>query len=143
MAYRSAYFPVKDVCDEIEGDLTGGKIQWEQGKLNGCPNKVEEIVQFHIEGISNSRQGGECIMYGTVMGSVGALLPFTSRDDDDFFSHLEMHLRHDHQPLSAYFPVKDVIGGDLCEQFPTLPLDAQRKNADELDRTPGKILKKT
>uniref|UniRef100_A0A6N2L1M6 Uncharacterized protein n=1 Tax=Salix viminalis TaxID=40686 RepID=A0A6N2L1M6_SALVM len=30
------------------------------------------------------------------MRSVGALLPFTSRDDDDFFSYLEMHLRQDH-----------------------------------------------
>jgi splicing factor 3B subunit 3 len=38
--------------------------------------------------------------------------------------------------------VQDVIDGDLCEQFPTLPLDLQRKIADELDRTPGEILKK-
>lgn len=38
--------------------------------------------------------------------------------------------------------LQDVIDGDLCEQFPTLPLDAQRKIADELDRTPGEILKK-
>ena len=112
---------LQDVCDEIE-DPTVGKIKWEQGKLNGCPNKVEEIVQFHIGDVVNCLQkaslipgGGECIMYGTVMGSVGALLPFTSRDDVDFFSHLEMHLRQDHPPLcgrdhmayrSAYFPVK-------------------------------------
>ncbi|KAI3520039.1 hypothetical protein L1887_09260 [Cichorium endivia] len=47
-----------------------------------------------------------------------------------------------HYCKSAYFPVKDVIDGDLCEQFPTLPLDIQRKIADELDRTPGEILKK-
>lgn len=38
--------------------------------------------------------------------------------------------------------LQDVIDGDLCEQFPTLPLDLQRKIADELDRTPGEILKK-
>ncbi|KAF2584811.1 hypothetical protein F2Q70_00037502 [Brassica cretica] len=41
---------------------------------------------------------------------------------------------------SSYFPVK--IDGDLCEQFPTLPIDLQRKIADELDRTPAEILKK-
>lgn len=35
-----------------------------------------------------------------------------------------------------------MIDGDLCEQFPTLPPDLQRKIADELDRTPGEILKK-
>ncbi|KAF2295938.1 hypothetical protein GH714_035239 [Hevea brasiliensis] len=121
----------QDVSDEIEEDPTGGKINLHKASL--------------IPG------GGECIIYGTVMGSLGALLPFTSRDDVDFFSHLEMHLRQDHPPLcgrdhmayrSAYFPVKDVIDGDLCEQFPTLPLDMQRKIADELDRTPGEILKK-
>ncbi|KAL5654445.1 hypothetical protein ACJX0J_033764, partial [Zea mays] len=30
----------------------------------------------------------------------------------------------------------DVIDGDLCEQYPSLPADMQRKIADELDRTP-------
>ena len=38
--------------------------------------------------------------------------------------------------------MQDVIDGDLCEQFPTLAPDLQRKIADELDRTPGEILKK-
>ncbi|XP_074585839.1 spliceosome-associated protein 130 A-like [Curcuma longa] len=148
----------QDVSDEIEEDPTGGKIKWEQGKLNGAPNKVEEIVQFHVGDVVTCLQkaslipgGGECVIYGTVMGSVGALLPFISREDVDFFSHLEMHMRQEHPPLcgrdhmafrSAYFPVKDVIDGDLCEQFPTLPPDLQRKIADELDRTPGEILKK-
>ncbi|KAM7270665.1 hypothetical protein ACFE04_029879 [Oxalis oulophora] len=148
----------QDVSDEIEEDPTGGKIKWEQGKLNGAPNKVEEIVQFHVGDVVTCLQkaslipgGGECIMYGTVMGSLGALHAFTSRDDVDFFSHLEMHLRQEHPPLcgrdhmayrSAYFPVKDVIDGDLCEQYPSLPLDLQRKIADELDRTPAEIMKK-
>uniref|UniRef100_A0A804N215 Uncharacterized protein n=1 Tax=Zea mays TaxID=4577 RepID=A0A804N215_MAIZE len=31
---------------------------------------------------------------------------------------------------------QDVIDGDLCEQYPSLPADMQRKIADELDRTP-------
>ncbi|URE36146.1 Splicing factor 3B subunit [Musa troglodytarum] len=148
----------QDLSDEIEEDPTGGKIKWEQGKLNGAPNKMEEIVQFHVGDVVTCLQkaslipgGGECVIYGTVMGSLGALLPFNSREDVDFFSHLEMHMRQEHPPLcgrdhmafrSAYFPVKDVIDGDLCEQFPTLPPDLQRKIADELDRTPGEILKK-
>lgn len=147
-----------DVSEEIEDDPTGGKIKWEQGRLNGAPNKVEEIIQFHVGDVVTCLQkaslipgGGECVLYGTVMGSIGALLPFSSREDVDFFSHLEMHLRQEHPPLcgrdhmafrSAYFPVKDVIDGDLCEQYPTLAPDLQRKIADELDRTPGEILKK-
>lgn len=115
----------QDISDEIEEDPTGGKIKWEQGKLNGAPNKVEEIVQFHVGDVVTSLQkaslipgGGECLIYGTVMGSVGALLAFTSREDVDFFSHLEMHLRQEHPPLcgrdhmayrSAYFPVKVIF----------------------------------
>ena len=68
-------------------------------------------------------------MYGTVMGSLGALLPITLRDDGDFFSHLEMYLRL-------------VIDGDLCEQFPTLTLEKQQRIANELDTARGEIFKK-
>ena len=51
------------------------------------------------------------------MGSVGALLPSATREDKDFFSHLEMHMRQEWQPLTgrdhmsyrSYFgPVKEV-----------------------------------
>lgn len=74
------------------------KIEWEQGKLNGPPNKLVEIVQFHMGDVIACLQkaslipgGRECIIYRTVMGSLGALLAFTSREDVDFFSHLEIH----------------------------------------------------
>ena len=43
---------------------------------------------------------------------------------------------------SYYAPVKNVIDGDLCEQFGALPADVQRRIAEEMDRTPGEILKK-
>ncbi|GJR29958.1 splicing factor 3B subunit 3-like protein [Tanacetum coccineum] len=116
----------QDVSDEIEEGP--GSIKREQGMVN----KVEEIVQFHVGDVVTCMQkaslnprGVECLVYGTVMGSLGALLPFTSRADVDFFSHLEMHMRQelprlcgrDHMAYrSAYYPVKDVIDGDLCEQ---------------------------
>ncbi|KAE9450362.1 hypothetical protein C3L33_17738, partial [Rhododendron williamsianum] len=77
----------QDVSDEIEDDPTGGKIKWEQGKLIGAPNNVEETVQFHVGDVVTCLQkaslipsSGECLIYGTVMGSLGALLAFTSRD---------------------------------------------------------------
>ena len=71
----------------------------------------------------------QVILYSTVMGSIGALYPFNSREDIDFFVHLEMHMRQEAQPLcgrdhmafrSAYFPTKDVVDGDLCAQYPTV-----------------------
>lgn len=40
------------------------------------------------------------------------------------------------------FLSQDVFDGDLCEQFPSLPYDLQKKIADELDRTPAEVLKK-
>jgi splicing factor 3B subunit 3 len=69
----------------------------------------------------------------------------------DFFLHLEMHLRQEHPPLSgrdhmafrsAYFPVRHCVDGDLCGQFPSMPAAKQKAVADELERTPGEVLKK-
>ncbi|CAI7765258.1 unnamed protein product [Closterium sp. NIES-53] len=150
-----------EISEEIEEDQTGGRVKWDAvggGRLNGAPNKLEQVIQFHVGDIVTAMQktslipgGSECVIYSTMLGGVGALLPFVSREDVDFFSHLEMHLRQEHPPLagrehvayrSAYFPVKDVIDGDLCEQFPSLSLELQKKIAEELDRTPGEILKK-
>ncbi|PWA85794.1 hypothetical protein CTI12_AA144660 [Artemisia annua] len=85
----------------------------DQGNLVGAPHKVEMIVHFHV-------------------GDV-------------------MYMRHEHPPLCgrdhmayrpAYFPVKDVIDGDLCEQFPTLTLEKQQRIANELDTTREEIFKK-
>ncbi len=47
----------------------------------------------------------EVLLYTTVMGTIGALIPFASREDVDFFSHLEMHLRQENPPL---------CGRDVC-----------------------------
>lgn len=147
-----------DLSQQVEEDPTGGKYAGAASALNGAPHKLESIIQFHVGDVVTSLQravmqpgGQECIMYGTIMGAVGALLPFTSREDMDFFSHLEMHLRQEHPPLSgrdhmsyrsSYFPVKDVIDGDLCEQYTQLHPDKQRAIAEELDRNPGEVLKK-
>ncbi len=34
--------------------------------------------------------GSEAVVYSGILGTVGALVPFTTRDDVDFFTHLEM-----------------------------------------------------
>eukprot|EP00238_Polyblepharides_amylifera_P001957 CAMPEP_0196584476 /NCGR_PEP_ID=MMETSP1081-20130531/47156_1 /TAXON_ID=36882 /ORGANISM="Pyramimonas amylifera, Strain CCMP720" /LENGTH=1211 /DNA_ID=CAMNT_0041905687 /DNA_START=221 /DNA_END=3856 /DNA_ORIENTATION=- len=147
-----------EVSDEVEEDPTGGKIVAHQAFLNGAPHKLEPVAQFHVgETVLSLTKaelqpgGQEVVVYATGMGGLGALLPFTAREDVDFFSHLELHLRQENPPLcgrdhmhfrSYYFPVKDVIDGDLCEQYATLSNELQRKIADELDRTPSEILKK-
>ena len=95
--------------------------------------------------------GAEVVAYATVSGAVGALAPSPSRDDRDFFAHLEMHVRQerlaptgrDHASYrSSYAPAKDVADGDLCAEFLALPADARRRVAADLDRTPADVAKK-
>lgn len=60
-------------------------------------------------------------------------------------------MRQEHPPLagrdhlafrSAYFPVREVVDGDLCGQFAALAPAKQQAVAAELDRSPGEVLKK-
>lgn len=78
-------------------------------------------------------------------------VPFTSREDIDFFQHLEMYMRNENPPLcgrdhlsyrSAYIPVKATIDGDLCEQYNSLEPAKRKQIAEELDRTPAEVSKK-
>mmetsp|Transcript_5908 Transcript_5908/g.9597 ORF Transcript_5908/g.9597 Transcript_5908/m.9597 type:complete len:1230 (-) Transcript_5908:259-3948(-) len=147
-----------EVSDEVEDDPTGSGLKFERGYLNGAPHKLENINNYFVGEIVNSltkgtiQPGGkEALIYSTLNGAIGALLPFQSREDVDFFSHLEMHLRQENPPLcgrdhlsfrSYYYPVKEVIDGDLCETYTSLPYDKQRAIADELDRTPAEVAKK-
>ena len=82
---------------------------------------------------------------------MGMLVPFTSHEDHDFFQHLEMHMRAENPPIcgrdhlsyrSYYYPVKNIIDGDLCEQFNTLDASKQKSISEELDRLPADVSKK-
>lgn len=42
----------------------------------------------------------------------------------------------------AWPAVQDVIDGDLCEQFPSLPYDKQKLVSAGLDRSVGEVVKK-
>ena len=118
---------------QVEDDPTGGKFASASGMLNGAANKLEDVINFHVGDSITALQrsalqpgGQEVLVYSTLLGTLGSLLPFVSREDWDFFSHLEMHMRQELPPLSGrehvayrgyYFPIKDVIDGDLCEQY--------------------------
>jgi len=144
--------------DEIEEDPTGSIFNISMGYLNGAPHKLDDIAMFHIGETINTLQkttlvpgGAEVLFYTTLMGSMGALLPFISREDIDFFTHLEMHLRQENPPLCgrdhlsfrcSYAPVRNVIDGDLCEQFTSLDPEKQKQIAEELDRSPLEVMKK-
>ena len=93
----------------------------------------------------------DAVIYATVSGGIGALVPAATRDDKEFFGQLEMHLRQDkslltgreHIQYRSYFiPVKDVTDGDLCEEFAGLPPSDQAKISAGLDRKPAEVMKK-
>jgi len=149
----------QEVADDIDdAQLLSATAGREDMALNGAPSKADEIVQFHVGETVTSLQKvtlgpgcAEVILYTTIMGGIGALLPLTHRDDIDFCVALEMHLRQEATPLcgrdqlffrSSYFPVKGVIDGDYLLEFNAMPPDEQKSMADDLDRSPAEISKK-
>ncbi|KAF7268952.1 hypothetical protein GWI33_017981 [Rhynchophorus ferrugineus] len=147
-----------NVSDDVEEDPTGHKALWDRGLLNGASQKAETIATFHVGETVTSLQkatlipgGSESLIYTTCSGTVGVLVPFTSHEDHDFFQHLEMHMRSTNEPLccrdhlafrSYYFPVKNVIDGDLCEQYNSMEPAKQKSIAGDLDRSPAEVSKK-
>ena len=126
--------------------------------LNGAPCKSEELVQYFVgetvtslAKVSLGPGCAEVILFTTMLGSIGALLPFSSKDDLELCQALEMHLRQEAPPLSgrdqlffrsSFFPMKGVVDGDFCSCFNRLAPEEQRAIAIELDRTPAEISKK-
>jgi len=146
------------VNQQLEEDPTGGTIQWNTKDIAGAPYKLDMLINFYVgETVAkviktNITPGAsDVILYATIFGTIGVFLPFSSREDIDFFTNLEMHMRTEFKPLcgrehlsfrSYYAPCRNVVDGDLCEQFPNISSDQQRKIADDLERTPGEVLKK-
>ncbi|RKP23263.1 hypothetical protein SYNPS1DRAFT_24724 [Syncephalis pseudoplumigaleata] len=147
-----------DVSDQVEDDPTGNRLVYERGYLHGSSHKLKNLTNYHvgdtvtaIEKATLVAGGRDIVLYTTLGGAVGILVPFVSRDDVEFFQTMELHMRNEAPPLcgrdhlayrSSYIPVKNVIDGDLCEYFNALPLAKKQAIADELDRTPSEITKK-
>lgn len=147
-----------NTSDDVDEDPTGVKALWDRGLLNGASQKADVIANFYVGETVLSLQkatlipgGSEPLVYTTLSGTIGVVVPFTSHEDHDFFQHLEMHMRSENPPLcgrdhlsyrSYYFPVKNVIDGDLCEQFNSIEVAKQKSIAEDLDRTPNEVSKK-
>ncbi|KAJ3195275.1 Splicing factor 3B subunit 3 [Irineochytrium annulatum] len=148
----------QDISEEVDEDPTGNKLVYEKGYLHGAPHKIPHLCEFHVgETITAIQKAGlvpggrEVLIYTTILGRVGVLVPFISKDDVDFFQTLEMHMRQEAGPLcgrdhltyrGAYVPVKNVIDGDICEFFNLIPVEKRRAIAEELDRSVAEVAKK-
>ncbi|KAJ3244641.1 Splicing factor 3B subunit 3 [Chytriomyces hyalinus] len=147
-----------DVSEEVDEDPSGNKLAFEKGFLQGAPHKLQHLAEFHVgETVTSIHKaslvagGREVILYTTLLGRIGILIPFVSKEDVDFFQSLEMHLRSTAPPLcgrdhiafrGSYFPVRNVVDGDLCELFNVIALEKRRSIAEDLDRSVGELAKK-
>lgn len=146
------------VAQQLEEDPTAASLPWQNRNIIGAPYKLELLCNYYVgETVTKLTKtsltpgGTEVILYTTISGSIGVLVPFTSREDIDLFSHLEMALRQQKLSLvgrehlsfrSYYAPCKAVIDGDLCEQYATLSDELKAKIADDLQRTPPEVQRK-
>ena len=146
------------VNDDVDEDPTGIKSLWDRGWLGGASQKIESICNFHLGEVILSLQKttlipglSELLLYTTISGAIGVLVPFASPEDHDFFQHLEMHLRTENPPLcgrdhlsfrSYYFPIENVIDGDLVEQYNTIDINKQKSIAEDMNCVPAEISKK-
>lgn len=119
---------------------------------------MQKINQFFVGEVGTCVQkakiyssSSECIMIATSMGSICCFMPFETREEIDLFVHLQMYMQLETQPLSgrdhaafrsAMDPLKDVVDGDLCEEFSSLALVKQKAIADELDRSIPALMKR-
>ncbi|KAF8639781.1 hypothetical protein AX17_001041 [Amanita inopinata Kibby_2008] len=146
------------VSDQVDDDPTGAGILHEKGLLMGAPHKTKMIAHFHVGDLVTSIHkvslvagGREVLLYTGLHGTIGILVPFVSKEDVDFISTLEQHMRSEQPSLVGrdqlswrgyHVPVKAVVDGDLCEMYAKLPASKQSSIAGELDRTVGEVLKK-
>ncbi|CAJ0575322.1 unnamed protein product, partial [Mesorhabditis spiculigera] len=146
------------VNEDVVEDPTGTKQLWERGWLNGASQKLEMISVFYVGDMITSLQkasmvpgAGEALVYSTIGGQIGMLVPFMSREEHDLLQNLEMHLRVEFPPLcgrdhlsfrSYYHPCKSVIDGDMCEQYSMIDPQKQKSIAEELGKSPNELIKK-
>ncbi|KAJ2895181.1 hypothetical protein MKZ38_006846 [Zalerion maritima] len=143
---------------ESDEEGTGIHLIHSRDYLHGTPHRLSLMAHFFVQDIPTSITktslvvgGQDVLLWSGLQGTIGVLVPFQSREDADFFSTLEGHLRTEDPPLGGrdhliyrgyYAPVKGVIDGDLCERFNLLPNDKKHMIAGELDRSVREIERK-
>ncbi|KAJ3569371.1 hypothetical protein NP233_g5100 [Leucocoprinus birnbaumii] len=88
------------ISDQVDDDPTGAGILHEKGILMGAPHKTQMLCHFHIGDLVTSIHkvslvagGREVLLYTGLHGTIGILVPFVTKEDVDFISTLEQHMR--------------------------------------------------
>ncbi|KIW05001.1 hypothetical protein, variant [Verruconis gallopava] len=144
--------------EEADEEGAAGHLLNERGYLGGTPNRVELLIHNFVNDIPTSLTKAalvsgqkEMLIYSGLQGTIGALIPFDSREDANFFQSLESEMRKEDPPLAGrdhlvyrgqYVPVKGVVDGDLCERFFLLSHESRERIAAELDRSVREVVRK-
>lgn len=150
----------KHISEEADEPGAASFLANEKQYLQGTPNRLQLQMHNFVQDIPTSIQktalvpgGQEIIFWAGLQGTLGIFVPFVDREDVDFFTALEGHLRtedgagplagRDHLMYRSYYaPVKGVVDGDLCERFFLLSRDGKERIAAELDRSVREVEKK-
>jgi len=107
-----------------------------------CHQHVGEVVTG-MKRASLISGGQEAVIYTTITGKIGALLPLKNKDDVEFFTALQSKVgaaakrpvgRDFAKYRGLYAPVKKVVDGDLVGLWGGLSGEVRAKIAEELDR---------
>lgn len=136
-----------------EGIVADGGL-W--GKKVGA--NFEVLATYYVGEVVSSvtrasliQGGSEAIVYVTITGKIGALLPLKNKDEIKLYSGLEQQLRLKATKLcgrdfgsyrSMYAPVSHVVDGNLLRLWGTLDTEVQKEVAEGLDQTVAGINKK-
>lgn len=139
------------ISEDAEIDPSGVGNSWEHRSMAGAPNKFDLAVQYHIGDIITSlclSASGKCIIYGTVNGQIGAMIPVNEAVDAATMKKLESAIRkkipnicgRDHVLYRSYYaPLKCVSDGDLLKSYMDAPDSIQKEIAAELSCSPFDI----
>ncbi|UKZ77780.1 pre-mRNA-splicing factor rse1 [Trichoderma virens FT-333] len=144
--------------EEADEEQAGLHLLNARDYLHGTSHRLDLMCHLFTQDIPTSIAktslvvgGQDVLLWSGLMGTIGVLIPFITREDTDFFQSLEQHMRAEDPPLagrdhlmyrSYYAPMKGIIDGDLCERYALLPNDKKQMIAGELDRSVREIERK-
>lgn len=146
----------KNVSELSDEEPLGSFITSQTGIANGSPNKLDLVCHYYIGDICTAIHKkkdaaglNECVIYTGLQGTIGVLVPFTTKTEAAFFEQLEREiskveevrvLGRDHLMYRGYYaPRKGVVDGDLCERYGVLGEKEKREIALKMERTEREI----
>lgn len=114
------------------------------GHLNG---RTE--LEMGLEGKEKSKQ--EAVVYATMDGAVGVLAPLATWNEAEFARLVEHEMRRRYSTVcgrdhlayrSAFYALKNVVDGDLCEMLRALPHEEVIKCCSSIGQSVSDVMKR-